>query len=32
MLRNREHWMVIGLSVLTLLLLWRSYNPSFTLW
>lgn len=24
MLRNREHWMVIGLSAITLLLLWRA--------
>lgn len=26
MLRNREHWMVIGLALLTLLLLWRAYS------
>jgi protein-S-isoprenylcysteine O-methyltransferase Ste14 len=26
MLRNREHWMVIGLAILTLFLLWRSYQ------
>jgi protein-S-isoprenylcysteine O-methyltransferase Ste14 len=32
MLRNREHWMVIGLFLLSLLLLWRSYNPSLELW
>jgi protein-S-isoprenylcysteine O-methyltransferase Ste14 len=25
MLRNREHWMVIGLAVVTLFLLWRAY-------
>jgi len=26
MLRNREHWMVIGLTVIILALLWRAYN------
>lgn len=26
MLRNREHWMVIGLALLTLLMLWRAYS------
>jgi hypothetical protein len=26
MLRNREHWMVISLTILTLFLLWRSYQ------
>jgi protein-S-isoprenylcysteine O-methyltransferase Ste14 len=26
MLRNREHWMVIGLVVVILALLWRAYN------
>jgi len=25
MLRNREHWMVIGLALLSLLMLWRAY-------
>jgi protein-S-isoprenylcysteine O-methyltransferase Ste14 len=27
MLRNREHWMVIGLLAVSLFLLWRSYTP-----
>lgn len=26
MVRNREHWMVIGLTLLTLILLWRAYH------
>jgi protein-S-isoprenylcysteine O-methyltransferase Ste14 len=26
MRRNREHWMVVGLSVITLLLLWKAYS------
>ena len=26
MLRNREHWMIVGLAVVTLLLLWRAYS------
>lgn len=26
MLRNREHWMIAGLALVTLLLLWRAYN------
>ena len=29
MLRNREHWMVIGLALLTLVLLWKAYRPDF---
>jgi protein-S-isoprenylcysteine O-methyltransferase Ste14 len=28
MLRNREHWMVMGLALVTLLLLWRAYDLS----
>ncbi len=27
MLRNREHWMVIGILAVTLFLLWRAYSP-----
>lgn len=27
MLRNREHWMVIGLLLISLFLLWRGYAP-----
>lgn len=27
-LRNREHFMVLGLLVITLLLLWKAYSPS----
>ena len=26
MLRNREHWMLIGLTLVTLLMLWRAYD------
>jgi len=26
MLRNREHWMVVGLALLTLFMLWRAYS------
>lgn len=26
LVRNREHWMVVGLTVLTLILLWRAYH------
>ncbi len=26
MLRNREHWMLVGLGLVSLLLLWRAYN------
>ena len=26
MRRNREHWMVVGLSVITLVLLWKAYS------
>ena len=28
MLRNREHWMVLGLGLVSLLLLWRAYDLS----
>ena len=26
MLRNREHWMVVGLALVTLFMLWRAYS------
>jgi protein-S-isoprenylcysteine O-methyltransferase Ste14 len=28
MLRNREQWMVVGLALITLFLLWRAYDPA----
>ena len=28
MLRNREHWMIVGLSLVFLFLLWRAYWPA----
>lgn len=28
MLRNREHWMIVGLALVFLFLLWRAYWPS----